>query len=152
MATSKIAQLRENVGQWTASDGTTFYKNNVQLENGVQGETLSKSPQPPYAVGDEVEYEERRSQHGTRLKLRKPSGYSNGGYNGGGNDAKGPRIMRQSAMKVAAMMLGAGKPFQEYVNAAESCVKYFEQGVQQAQQAPQVETRYTQTSTNEMPF
>ena len=152
--------MRENVGQWTASDGTTFYKNNVQLENGVQGETLSKSPTPPYSVGDEVEYEERRGQNGTRLKLRKPSQYGNGGYGGGGgnrNDNKGPRIMRQTAMKVAAHIVGQGKGFGEYVQVADMLVKYFEGQEPSQQQAPppqQVETRqnWTATGTNEMPF
>lgn len=164
MQTSKVAQLRENVGTWTAPDGTQFYKHNAQLENGVQGEVLGRSPQAPYAVGDEVQYEEKRTQNGTRLKLRKHNPqYNNGGYNGGGssNDNRGPRIMRQTAMKVAAHIVGEGKHFSEYVAVADLCVKYFEHGsaapqqAQQApppQQAPQVETRYVQSTTEGLPF
>jgi hypothetical protein len=162
MQTSKIAQLRENVGTWNASDGTLFYKHNVQLENGVQGQALGKSPNAPYQVGDAVEYEEKRTQDGTRLKIRKPSqgggGYGGGQRSGGNNPQRDGRIMRQTAMKVAAHIVGEGKHFSEYVNVANQCVKYFESDTNTAATPPvDMQTRGPEwtsngTSSNDFPF
>lgn len=158
--TSKIAQLRENVRTWNSPDGTLFYVHNVQLENGVQGSAFGKSPNAPYQVGDSVQYEEKRTNDGTRLKIRKESQYNSGqGYAPrGGNPEKEARIMRQSAMKIAAEIVGEGKHFSEYVAVANNCIKYFTEGQagqQQQQQQPPVETRapYNQTSTVDgLPF
>ena len=166
MQTSKVAQLRENVSTWNSPDGTTFYVHNVQLENGIQGSAFGKSPNAPYAVGDAVQYEEKRSQDGTtRLKIRKESQYNNGGGYGSrpANPEKETRIMRQSAMKIAAEMVGSGKHFNEYVAVAENCIKYFREGAPYStppapnqQQQPPVEQRApysNQTSTAEgLPF
>lgn len=150
MQNSKIAQLRENVRTWNSPDGTLFYVHNVQLENGVQGSAFGKSPNAPYQVGDAVQYEERRTNDGTRLKIRKESSYQGGGYSGRhGNPDKEQRIMRQSAMKVAAEIVGQGKHFSEYVAVAENCIKYFKNGNgnSQGQNAPAVETRNTNTTS-----
>jgi len=164
MQSSKIAQLRENVSTWNSPDGTTFHVHNVQLENGVQGTAFGKNPNAPYQVGDAVQYEEKRGQDGTRLKIRKEGNYQQGGGYGSrpANPEKETRIMRQSAMKIAAEIVGSGKHFSEYVAVAENCIKYFRNGTgqpeaQAAQQAPPpVETRApfgNQTSTADtMPF
>lgn len=160
MQSSKIAQLRENVRTWNSPDGTLFYVHNVQLENGVQGSAFGKSPNAPYQVGDAVQYEEKRTQDGTRLKIRKESAYNEGGgnYKSAANPEREVRIMRQSAMKVAAEMLGAGKPFGEYVAVAESCIKYFQGGTQgqAANVQPPVETRSpfsnTTSTVDSLPF
>lgn len=166
MQTSKVAQLRENVSTWNSPDGTTFYVHNVQLENGIQGSAFGKSPNAPYAVGDAVQYEEKRSQDGsTRLKIRKESQYNNGGGYGSrpANPQKETRIMRQSAMKIASEIVGSGKHFNEYVAVAENCIKYFTEGAPYStppapnqQQQPPVEQRgqySNQTSTAEgLPF
>ena len=150
MQNSKIAQLRENVRTWNSPDGTLFYVHNVQLENGVQGSAFGKSPNAPYQVGDAVQYEERRTNDGTRLKIRKESTYQNGGYSGRqANPDKEQRIMRQSAMKVAAEIVGQGKHFSEYVAVAENCIKYFKNGNgnNEGHNAPAVETRNTNTTS-----
>lgn len=150
MATSTIAQLRTNVGTWTNSQGTTYFKNNVALANGVQGTSLSQSETPPYGVGDEVEYEERRNQHGTTLKIRKAGGnFGQGGgnrYNGGAN--KHASIMRQNAMRTAAMMLGEGRSLHEYQTRAAELIAYFEGTPSQVQAAPQ----FVETRTESQPF
>ncbi|MAP81915.1 MAG: hypothetical protein CL526_12610 [Aequorivita sp.] len=162
MQTSKIAQLRENVRTWTSPDGTKFFVHNVQLENGVQGSAFGKSESAPYQIGDEIQYEEKRTNDGTRLKIRKAGQYNAGGYGSRpANPEKEMRIMRQSAMKIAAQMVGAGQHFSNYVNAAEECIKYFQNGAQYStppvpnQHQPQIETRtptHTTTSTDEIPF
>ena len=116
-------------------------------------------------MGDAVQYEEKRSQDGTtRLKIRKESQYSNGGGYGSrpANPEKETRIMRQSAMKIAAEIVGSGKHFNEYA-VAENCIKYFREGAPYStppapnqQQQPPVEQRApysNQTSTAEgLPF
>ena len=158
MNTSKIADLRENVGTWTASDNSTFYKHNVQLENGIQGQAFGKSPNAPYQVGDLVEYEEKRTQNGTRLKIRKPSeggNFSKGGnYNrGGGNPARDGRIMRQTAMKVAAQIVGPGGSWDKYKAVADMAVAYFEGNTADAPQQIEAQAQPPQeTRTNPAPF
>lgn len=150
MDTSKIVQLRENVRTWTPPDGETMYVHNVQLENGVQGFAFGKSPKAPYQNGDSVLYEQvSQTPDGTRLRIKKDTGYQQqrggGQYQQRRNDpGKELRIMRQSALKIAANMLGAGKPLQDYVNTAEACIKYFQGGQEQQHQGaphPAVETR-----------
>lgn len=138
MKQTTVQQLRENVRQWQAPDGTQFYVHNIQMADGVQGYALGKSETAPYEVGDAVEYEEhKQTPQGLKLKVRKPYKNEN---RGSSNTYKGKdqeSIKRQSALKIAAFMLGAGKTFQEYQNCANECLKFFAN----KNEAPQVETR-----------
>lgn len=137
---SKIQQLRENVKTWSAPDGTVFHIHNVQMSDGVQGYALGKSESAPYQVGDDVLYSEvKKTADGLRLRVKKDTGYtpSNNSYSKSNESPKGKNIQRQSALKIAAFMLGSGKSFTEYQDAANKCLEYFKNEAQ----APQVETR-----------
>tara|TARA_Y100000004_G_scaffold197110_1_gene269818 strand:- start:3977 stop:4426 length:450 start_codon:yes stop_codon:yes gene_type:complete len=137
---SQIQQLRENVKTWSAPDGTIFHIHNVQMSDGVQGYALGKSESAPYQVGDDVLYSEvKKTADGLRLRVKKDTGYTptNNSYSGSNESAKGKNIQRQSALKIAAFMLGSGKSFKEYSDAANKCLEFFKN----ESQAPQVETR-----------
>lgn len=156
MSESKIAQLRENVGTWTTNDGKTLYKHNVQLENGVQGTALGQTPTAPYQVGDLVTYTEHKNQNGTRLKIRKGGADQvfqprQGGS--GQNTERDARIMRQTAMKVAAHVVPQGQPWSAYLKCAEHAVAYFKNGIQDTQQnAASVAPQQVETRTPAQPF
>ena len=150
MNTAKIELLRENVGTWTAPDGKVFFKHNVQLDNGTQGTALGQNETAPYSVGDSVTYTETNNPDGsTRLKIKKEGGnYSgnSGGYSKRQEDPeKAARIMRQTAMKIAPLIVGAGQSWEQYKKVADQLVNYFNGTPQSV--APQVETR-TETNTN----
>ena len=151
--TGKIAQMRENVGTWTTPSGDTLYKNNIALENGVQGTSLSKTPKPPYEVGEEIEYQENKNRDGgTRLKIRKAGASQYNGNSGGGgsyNGSKSEIIARQNAMRTAALMLGSGKAFHEYQQTAMQLIHFFENGEAKKQQ-PHGE--FVETRTEPSPF
>jgi len=137
---SQIKQLRENVKTWSAPDGTLFYIHNVQMSDGVQGYALGKSETAPYQVGDDVLYSEvKKTADGLRLRVKKDTGYTptNNSYSSSNESAKGKNIQRQSALKIAAFMLGSGKSFKEYEDEANKCLEFFKNEAQ----APLVETR-----------
>ena len=125
---SQIQQLRENVKTWSAPDGTVFHIHNVQMSDGVQGYALGKSESAPYQVGDDVLYSEvKKTAEGLRLRVKKDTGYtpSNNSYSGSNESAKGKNIQRQSALKIAAFMIGSGKSFQEFTDSANKWVEVF---------------------------
>lgn len=125
---SNIKQLRENVKTWSAPDGTIFHIHNVQMSDGVQGYALGKSESAPYQVGDKVLYSEvKKTADGLRLRVKKDTGYAPSTFSGNSSNesAKGKNIQRQSALKIAAFMLGSGKSFNEYEDAANKCLDFF---------------------------
>ena len=137
---SQIKQLRENVKTRSSPDGTVFHIHNVQMSDGVQGYALGKSETAPYQVGDDVIYvQQKQTPDGLKLKVRKDTGYtpSNNTYKNSNESAKGKNIQRQSALKIAAFMLGSGKSFEEYTAAANKCLEFFKS----EGQMPYVETR-----------
>lgn len=151
MNTAKIELLRENVGTWTAPDGKVFFKHNVQLDNGTQGTALGQSETAPYSVGDSVTYTQTTNQDGsTRLKIKKEGGNFSGNSSSYSRRPEDPekaaKIMRQTAMKIAPLIVGAGQPWEKYKQVADQLVHYFNGTPQPI--APQVETRTETHSTS----
>jgi len=56
--------------------GQTAFTFKVLFEDNVVGEANSKSANPPYAVGDMVEYESTPGQYGNKLKIKKVGGFT----------------------------------------------------------------------------
>lgn len=54
--------------------GQTAFTFKLILEDNTVGEANSKSANPPYAVGDTVEYEATPGQYGNKLKVKKVGG------------------------------------------------------------------------------
>ena len=79
--TSKIALIRPG-NPWVSKSGdaagSTFYPFTVKFEDNVSGQANAKTPQPPWAVGDTVEYEVTgQDQRGNnKLKIKKPGGFT----------------------------------------------------------------------------
>jgi len=102
MVTSKIKSIQGN-GTWESKHGL-MYANIVEMEDGTILKANSKSQQPPYKVGDEVEYHvQGENSYGKwgKVKLpdeQKPQGKSYGGF----SPEKDAKITRQSCIKAAA--------------------------------------------------
>ena len=90
MKEAKVTQIVSENSSWTSSQGTTLHDYCVTLESSdgavVEGVASSTSAEnPPYAVGDQVFYEQKDGPYGTKLKIKKeqPQG---GSFSGGGGD------------------------------------------------------------------
>lgn len=73
MAQSKIQSITpSNPATWVSQRGNTMYAYDVQLEDGTFGGVNTMKPDR-WSVGDEVEYEQRSTNMGSKLQLSKPS-------------------------------------------------------------------------------
>lgn len=80
METSKIKSIDKTDNTWNTKDGKPMYDYTVCMEDGTEGTAASTSPEaPPYAVGDEVDYEKTVNNWGTKLKIKKVGGFTPGG-------------------------------------------------------------------------
>ncbi len=73
MALSKIQSIvPSNPATWVSSRGTTMYAYDVTLEDGEMGGVNTMKPNR-WNVGDEVDYEQRQTNMGSKLQLSKPN-------------------------------------------------------------------------------
>jgi len=97
MTTSKIRSItpgKSFVYKQGPMAGETAFTFKVNLEDNVTGEATSKSTNPPYAVGDMVEYEATPGQYGNKLKIKKVGGFT-GNYQPGTTPAQaGPQAQQ----------------------------------------------------------
>jgi hypothetical protein len=68
------------VGTSWEKDGTTFYHQNVEFENGDKGQANSKTPKAIWVIGDEYTYEKKANGKYTNITGMKPAeGFSKSG-------------------------------------------------------------------------
>lgn len=108
LKTSKVKSVQAN-GTWESKRGDTFYKFEVEMENGNAGEYSSKTKdQEKFIVGEEVQYE---FEDGRFPKI-KPY-YNKGNYpftkGDGENQTKQMNIVRQSSLKSAVDFCSKGE-------------------------------------------
>lgn len=110
---SKVTKL-EQTGTWTSGEGKTFYKFDIEFDNGDKADFLQATPEMKHALGSEPEYEITTNEKGyKKIKfLGEKKDFSKGGYSrfDPAEDAKRQAmIVRQSSVKVAADLVGYGK-------------------------------------------
>jgi len=99
MNTSKITSLSPGkpwVGKNGEAAGKTFFPFTVVFEDGTSGQANAQKAQPPYAVGDMVEYEVtgQDQRGGNKLKVKKVGGFT-GNYQPGTTPAQaGPQAQQ----------------------------------------------------------
>ena len=102
---SKI-EICQRAGDWRTPDGSTLYKLEVTLENGVIGTSYAKTPQPWYFTpGTDVFY----TSEGDKLKIRRVNADATTGpasapaaQTYGDDSDRGKSIRTQWAIKTAA--------------------------------------------------
>jgi hypothetical protein len=67
------------VGTSWEKDGTTFYHQNVEFENGDKGQANSKTPKAIWVIGDEYTYEKKANGKYTNITGMKPADPEKGG-------------------------------------------------------------------------
>lgn len=99
MKTSTVVDLQSTGQSWVSQRGDTFYTFDIALEDGTSGQVNSRNPEkPPYAIGDEVEYEvQRENAYGKTLKVQlprdgSPSAGKASSFNSNRRDDVGTRI------------------------------------------------------------
>lgn len=86
-------------GTWNTSDGTLFYNQKVELDNGETVQANSKTETPPYGIGDTVEVQiTRTTKYGKQAKVKKFDGSSTTPLSGKNND----QIGRLACIKASA--------------------------------------------------
>tara|TARA_R110000824_G_scaffold134909_5_gene297920 strand:+ start:704 stop:1132 length:429 start_codon:yes stop_codon:yes gene_type:complete len=123
LKTSKVKSVQAN-GTWESkATGDTYYKFEVEMEDGNIGEYSSKSKdQIKFVVGQETEYE----YHGGKFPKIKPH-YNKGNFTGGfkGNDDRQVSIIRQSSLKASIEYLrGAEASLEEVFDTAEKMIAW----------------------------
>lgn len=108
-------------GDWQGKFGT-MYTFEVSFADGTVGEANSKTPEPPYKVGDEVYYEvQRENQYGKKLKISKnppiPGGFP------APNPQKDKQIIRGMCLKLAGMAWANQYKHKEFATPHEVLVK-----------------------------
>jgi hypothetical protein len=125
LKTSKVKSVQAN-GTWESkATGDTYYKFEVEMEDGNIGEYSSKSKdQIKFVVGQETEYE----YHGGKFPKIKPhynKGNFTGGSKGGYTDADKMRMAKSVAIKSACIFLQQKEAKKEDVKAfADFCYNY----------------------------
>ena len=89
-------------GDWKGQYGT-MYSFEVTFNDGTVGEANSKTPEPPYKVGDEVYYEVKSNNErwGKKLKISKQP--QEGGFQPRQDPKKDKQIIRGMCFKIAGM-------------------------------------------------
>ena len=107
MSRSKVKQIETTGQTWRSKSGTTMYVYDVALEDGTFGQANSTSEVgPPYAIGDEVEYEViRQNQYGKTLSIKKFDPENAGGFTP--NPARQKEIATQWSINAASSYLAA---------------------------------------------
>ena len=108
-------------GDWQGKFGT-MYTFEIAFADGTVGEANSKTPEPPYKVGDEVYYEvQRENQYGKKLKISKnppiPGGFP------APNPQKDKQIIRGMCLKLAGMAWANQYKHKEFATPHEVLVK-----------------------------
>jgi len=108
-------------GDWQGKFGT-MYTFEIAFVDGTVGEANSKTPEPPYKVGDEVYYEvQRENQYGKKLKISKnppiPGGFP------APNPQKDKQIIRGMCLKLAGMAWANQYKHKEFATPHEVLVK-----------------------------
>ena len=108
-------------GDWQGKFGT-MYTFEIAFADGTVGEANSKTPEPPYKVGDEVYYEvQRENQYGKKLKISKnppiPGGFP------APNPNKDKQIIRGMCLKLAGMAWANQYKHKEFATPHEVLVK-----------------------------
>ena len=108
-------------GDWQGKFGT-MYTFEISFADGTVGEANSKTPEPPYKVGDEVYYEvQRENQYGKKLKISKnppiPGGFP------APNPQKDKQIIRGMCLKLAGMAWANQYKHKEFATPHEVLVK-----------------------------
>ena len=117
LKTSKVKSVQAN-GTWESkATGDTYYKFEVEMEDGNIGEYSSKSKdQIKFVVGQETEYE----YHGGKFPNK---GNFTGGFKG--NDDRQVSIIRQSSLKASIEYLrGAEASLEEVFDTAEKMIAW----------------------------
>ena len=108
MKQSKIKSISPN-GTWDSQHGTLF-KQRVEFEDGTVLVANSKSEEPPYKVGDVMEYHVTGEYGGVKNgKVKKPQdeGNSRGGYSKDPETQK--QIVRQSCLRASCDLYAQSK-------------------------------------------
>lgn len=102
MVKSKIKSIQGN-GTWESKHGL-MYSNIVEMEDGTVLKANAKTAEPPYKVGDEVEYHvSGENSYGKWGKVKLPEQEQQSTkYSGGFSPEKDAKIIRQSCIKAAA--------------------------------------------------
>jgi hypothetical protein len=89
-------------GEWKGKYGT-MYTFEISFNDGTVGEANSKTPEPPYKVGDEVYYEVKSNNErwGKKLKISKQP--QEGGFQPRQDPKKDKQIIRGMCFKIAGM-------------------------------------------------
>lgn len=120
MASSTIESVAKTDNTWQGQSGT-MYEYKVTMKDGTEGIASSTSPEnPPYAVGDEVEYTATTNNYGTKLRIKKASTFSGGG-NWKPDPAREAKITNSWALQTAVQIIGAcpeDQPYEDYVEGA----------------------------------
>lgn len=89
-------------GDWKGQYGT-MYSFEVTFNDGTVGEANSKTPEPPYKVGDEVYYEVKSNNErwGKKLKISKQP--QEGGFQPRQDPKKHKQMIRGMCFKIAGM-------------------------------------------------
>ena len=104
MKISRITAIEPDGKAWTPRNSTTpLYPFLVSFADGMKGQANSKSEPPPYAVGDDVGYEQTgTSPRGVpKLKIDRKAAAEGGGDDGGGQRSA-PRGTATTARQPAA--------------------------------------------------
>lgn len=119
---SKIKYLTRQDSEWEAH-GKKFYDYDIRFEDGTCGQCSSTDPvNPPYKVGDTVNYEEVDSNWGKKIKIRP---FQNN-FGGGGSRRSAGRensITAQWAINAAISILGDTPHLPTVESTAELLIK-----------------------------
>lgn len=104
MKTSKVKSVTVS-GNWD-KDGTTYHNHNYEMEDGQKIQASHKTMNP-FNVGDEVEYEVKRTHatYGDQGSVKKPNNFNRGG--GFKRDTVGVAI--GNALNNATLLVANGK-------------------------------------------
>lgn len=120
MTTSTIKSVVKTESTWQGQSGT-MYEYEIEMEDGAKGIASSTNPDnPPYGVGDEVQYTSKTDKWGTKLSIRKASTFQNGG--GFKPDPKKDELVTNSwALKTAVQIIGQcqkEETYEQYIETA----------------------------------
>ena len=109
---SKVTKC-ENTGTWTSPEGKTFYKFDIEFENGDRADFLQQTNEVKHPVGSEEDYEISTTDKGyKKIKFNKPGGFTRGGAFQKSPEEEKKRqemIVRQSSLKCATDLVCNGK-------------------------------------------
>lgn len=124
LKTSKVKSVQAN-GTWDSKFGGTFYKFEVEMENGNAGEYSSKTKdQDKFVVGEEVQYEFEDGRF-PKIKPYYNKGNLISASKGGYTDADKMRMAKSVAIKSASIFFQNKEVEKEKVKSfADFCYNY----------------------------